>query len=362
LTAKSDGQTTETYLYDSKNKLTSYSDGGTTASYTYDADDRRIEKAITDGATTKYFYDDLNCVAEYDENDTFLRSYVTPGLDDNLTIYTSSTVYYYIQDGLGSIRNIIDGSESIQNTYDYFAFGKDYGTPTENITNTFKFTGRRWDSESSQYYYRARYYLATVARFGQKDQILFADGSNNYLYAVNNPCLNVDPYGKGCRVLFDCYLVSSSAIGPCKTKCNYRCVEIPSDLSRQDSAASPTLDCEDINKRFGRDTRITTTWGQINRNLKCAALALASDWLARKCFKQPACESSIRREFLYGEWGNFDRSCSEDECIRHCQKIKSECDKACELPKVKDVPGCKLLCATTSALCEDACVAWCENE
>jgi len=153
---------------------------------------RRIQKA---GASTiKYYYDDLNCVAEYDGSDTFLRSYVTPGLDDNLTIYTSSTLYYYVQDGLGSIRNIVDGNETAQNSYDYFAFGKDYGTPTQNVTNTFKFTARRWDSESSLYYFRARYYDQAAGRFTQKDTALFAEGTNNWIYTRNNP--RRDPTGK----------------------------------------------------------------------------------------------------------------------------------------------------------------------
>jgi len=46
-----------------------------TVTYKYDADLRRIEKAITDGATTKYFYDGLDCLAEYDGNDAFQASY-----------------------------------------------------------------------------------------------------------------------------------------------------------------------------------------------------------------------------------------------------------------------------------------------
>ncbi|MCD6404587.1 MAG: hypothetical protein J7M19_02030 [Planctomycetes bacterium] len=35
-------------------------------------------------------------------------------------------------DGLGSVRNLIDANEVTQNTYDYYAFGKELGSWTEN--------------------------------------------------------------------------------------------------------------------------------------------------------------------------------------------------------------------------------------
>jgi len=59
-----------------------------------------------DGAVTKFVYDGSNCVAEYDGSNTLQASYITPGLDQNLTIKRSGSTYYYHQDGLGSIRNI----------------------------------------------------------------------------------------------------------------------------------------------------------------------------------------------------------------------------------------------------------------
>lgn len=60
------------------------------------------------------------------------------------------------------------------------------------------------------YYYRARYYDAAVGRFISKDPIGFEDGTNVYIYAKDNPVLNVDPKGLSVQI---CYSPLDSFIG-----------------------------------------------------------------------------------------------------------------------------------------------------
>jgi RHS repeat-associated protein len=57
------------------------------------------------------------------------------------------------------------------------------------------FTGRRYDSESGLYYYRARYYDYYTGRFLQPDPIGYDDGLNVYAYVGNSPLILVDPFG-----------------------------------------------------------------------------------------------------------------------------------------------------------------------
>jgi RHS repeat-associated protein len=58
------------------------------------------------------------------------------------------------------------------------------------------YTGRQFDSESGQYYYRARMYNPATGRFTSKDPLGFKGGDINlYRYAENNSLRYKDPSG-----------------------------------------------------------------------------------------------------------------------------------------------------------------------
>jgi RHS repeat-associated protein len=67
------------------------------------------------------------------------------------------------------------------------------------VNNPFMFTGRRFDPETSLYYFRARYLDPELGRFIARDTIgTWSDGANlgnAYAYAGNNPVNAVDPTG-----------------------------------------------------------------------------------------------------------------------------------------------------------------------
>jgi len=53
--------------------------------------------------------------------------------------------------------------------------------------NPYMFTGRRYDSETALYYYRARYYSPEIGRFLQTDPIGYNDGLLNRNRSKNLP-------------------------------------------------------------------------------------------------------------------------------------------------------------------------------
>ena len=77
--------------------------------------------------------------------------------------------------------------------YRYDVFGEP--NRVSGVHNPYMFTGRRYDTGTSLYYYRARYYNPEIGRFLQTDPIGYVDGLNMYTYVRNNPVTNVDPFG-----------------------------------------------------------------------------------------------------------------------------------------------------------------------
>ena len=118
--------------------------------YIYNVLGNRVSREVNQTTTYEMFYDGADCVG--DDDGSTQRYFITPGLDENLSFNDGTDDYYYTQDGLGSVRELVDTDQDTQNSYDYEAFGAFYGTPTENVTNSFTYTGREWDSESQTSY------------------------------------------------------------------------------------------------------------------------------------------------------------------------------------------------------------------
>jgi RHS repeat-associated protein len=108
----------------------------------------------------------------------------------------SGSTYYYFQDALGSVRNVVDSSEVAQNTYDHYPFGNIFAAQTENVTNPYRFTGREHEAGSlgNMHYYRNRYYMAYLGIFASRDA-MWADVHRGWGYGGNNPVAFADPFG-----------------------------------------------------------------------------------------------------------------------------------------------------------------------
>jgi RHS repeat-associated protein len=188
-----DGQFT--YIYDCENHLTEVKQGeATLATYAYDFAGRRAAKTVA-GITTTYLYDGDSVIAEYQATNWKRRYYFGPGIDEPICMmkWPDNSVYYYHYDGLGSVIALSNSSGQVVELYSYDVFGEPNRVSV--LGNRFMFTGREYDSETGNYYYRARHYKPSIGRFLQADPIGYEAGFNLYSYCENNPITRTDPKG-----------------------------------------------------------------------------------------------------------------------------------------------------------------------
>jgi len=110
------------------------------------------------------------------------------------TAGTYANTYYYHFDALGCVTALSDANGTTVEVYEYDVYGQ-VAASDPNHPNPFLFTGRRFDTETGLYYYRARYYNASIGRFLQTDPIGYGDGMNMYAYCGNNATNCTDPSG-----------------------------------------------------------------------------------------------------------------------------------------------------------------------
>jgi RHS repeat-associated protein len=115
-------------------------------------------------------------------------------MDEPLAMLRGGTTSYYDADGLSSITSLSNGTGSLVQTYGYDSFGKQTSS-SGSLTNPFQYTAREFDSETSLYFYRARYYDTSDSRFLSEDPIRFSGGKDFYEYVDNDPVDQNDPFG-----------------------------------------------------------------------------------------------------------------------------------------------------------------------
>jgi len=193
---KTDSTGTTNYSWDFENRMTSVTlpGSGGTVSFKYDPFGRRIYKSSSSG-TSIYAYDENNLVEETNASGAPVARYTgILDFDQPLAMLRAGTTSYYHADGLSSVTSLSSSAGALAQTYTFDSFGK-LANSSGSLTNPFQYTGREFDTETSLYYYRARYYDLTVGRFLSEDPARMDGGTNLYAYVRNSPINFSDPLG-----------------------------------------------------------------------------------------------------------------------------------------------------------------------
>jgi RHS repeat-associated protein len=189
----------QNYGYDLLNRQTSVNDN---ISYVYDALGRRLA-AIVDGETTYFVYGfDEQVLEEYNSSNQLQARYTYGDyVDEPVTMMRNGETVYYHHDVQYSVTELTDSAGNVVERYAYDLYGQPFliddagWSPlvASAVGNPYLFTGRRYDTESGNYFFRARMYQPEHGRFLQMDPLGFIDGANLYTgyFAPNS----IDPTG-----------------------------------------------------------------------------------------------------------------------------------------------------------------------
>jgi RHS repeat-associated protein len=196
-----------TYKWDAENRLINVvlkAQPSRITTFRYDGLGRRIAMVVN-GTETRYLWcGDTLCQART-ATDVVARRYFTQGE----VVPASSTLLYYSQDHLGSVRDVL----AVQNgsrvaSFDYDPYGNTSQT-AGRVSTDFRFAGMFYDQQDGLYLTNFRVYDPKAGRWLSRDPIGEDGGQNLYSYVGGNPISNFDPLGLYC----------TSAEGT--TTCNY---------------------------------------------------------------------------------------------------------------------------------------------
>jgi len=196
LISKTDSSGVWQYSWDYENRLKQVTrPDGTTISYKYDALGRRIQrrKSLLVGEDVLSFtYDGEDVVQDRNEAGVVITSYLNgPGIDNKIRQTGLTGTLYYLHDHLQSTTALTDTLGNVIEQQSYDSFGN---SANSNLTR-YGYTGREWDSDTTLYYYRNRWYDPQMGRFISEDPVGLAGGINTYSYVENSPVGLVDPLG-----------------------------------------------------------------------------------------------------------------------------------------------------------------------
>ncbi len=176
-----------TYVWDRANRLLSM--GG--AAYQYNGLGQRVQQTVS-AQVTQYLLDVQPGLAKVLQATTGTNTtgYVHGPLGIQEQQNADASWHWILQDGLGSVRSVLDNTASPQETRLYDPYGE-VTQQSGTSQSVFGFTGEETDS-TGFVNLRARYYNPTLGQFVSLDPL---ETPNRFAYVNGNPINRTDPSG-----------------------------------------------------------------------------------------------------------------------------------------------------------------------
>ena len=178
----------DTYTWDRANRLLSVGNH----SYVYDGLGNRVQQTVS-SVVTDYLNDlqpGLTKLLKQDDGTNVEHFVHAPRGIHAVDVNYGTDWNFYAQDGLGSVRSIVDDSAVVQSSMSFDPYGNPMASYGAGV-GYFGFTGEQTDANGSVFL-RARYYEPSKGTFIKRDP---AETPNRYAYVSGNPVNRVDPTG-----------------------------------------------------------------------------------------------------------------------------------------------------------------------
>jgi RHS repeat-associated protein len=185
------------YTWDGANRIIAFSNSAnqTSSSFTYDGLGRlvRVVDSNSGAVTADHSYTWCGAVRCLAHDNTQSGSPVSTQYFPQGVI-TNGTTFYYVQDQLGSVTQLVTNSGSIAAQYSYDPYGNQT-TVSGSVVSDIGYAGYFSHAASGLDFTLYRAYDPSHARWLNRDPIGEAGGVNLYAYVDGNPISEIDPLG-----------------------------------------------------------------------------------------------------------------------------------------------------------------------
>ena len=184
----------QTYTWDAKSQLISISyTGGSLTTFNYDAFGRRISIVETGSlpSTKQFVWVGTALAEERSGANAVTKRFFSQGEQ------IAGQNYYYTRDHLGTVRELVDGTQAVRARYSYDPYGvRSANLITSNsVEADFGFTGHYFHFTSGLHLALYRDYASSFGRWLTRDPIAERGGINLYRYVYDDPISFSDPLG-----------------------------------------------------------------------------------------------------------------------------------------------------------------------